>query len=147
MDQSSHRFAEALLPSNLVVEKVRFSDKLTSYDQDKLQNIIKYYTNYRKNHYDDNIGIAIENQRREEKQKEIHRELQKLKDVRTTEKYMLLKDERCKIYEQIEDIIYENNEDKIESLCNSIEMIENKKLGKKSKTLKMKKTLRHYPQF
>ena len=103
-------------------------DKLTTNDQDKLQNILQYYTKYRKNHYDDNIGIAIENQRREEKQKEIHRELQKLKKVRTTEKYMLLKDERYKIYEQIEDIIYENNEDKIESLCNSIEMIENKQL-------------------
>ena len=103
-------------------------DKLTTNDHDKLQNILQYYTKYRKNHYDDNIGIAIENQRREEKQKEIHRELQKLKKVRTTEKYMLLKDERYKIYEQIEDIIYENNEDKIESLCNSIEMIENKQL-------------------
>lgn len=103
-------------------------DKLTTNDHDKLQNILQYYTKYRKNHYDDNIGIAIENQRREEKQKEIHRELQKLKKVRTTEKYMLLKDERYKLYEQIEDIIYENNEDKIESLCNSIEMIENKQL-------------------
>ena len=134
MDQSSPRFAEALLPSNLVVEKVRFSDKLTSYDQDKLQNIIKYYTNYRKNHYDDNIGIAIENQRREEKQKEIHRELQKLKDVRTTEKYMLLKDERCKIYEQIEnfeeplDSLDAAQNETIESLCNLIEIIENKQL-------------------
>ena len=103
-------------------------DKLTTNDQDKLQNILQYYTKYRKNHYDDNIGIAIENQRREEKQKEIHRELQKLKKVRTTEKYMLLKDERYKLYEQIEDTISENKEDKIESLCNSIEMIENKQL-------------------
>ena len=103
-------------------------DKLTTNDHDKLQNILQYYTKYRKNHYDDNIGIAIENQRREEKQKEIHRELQKLKKVRTTEKYMLLKDERYKLYEQIEDTISENKEDKIESLCNSIEMIENKQL-------------------
>ena len=115
-------------------------DKLTPNDQIKLQNIIQYYTEYRKNHYDDIENITIENQRREEKEKEIRIELQKLKVVKTTEKYMLLKDERYKIYTQIEDFVnktYEYKEDKIElkkinetieSLCNLLEVIENKQL-------------------
>jgi hypothetical protein len=34
-------------------------EKLTPDNQVKLQNIIQYYTEYRKTHYDDNIGIAI----------------------------------------------------------------------------------------
>ena len=92
-------------------------NKLTQNNQIKLQNILKYYTEYRKNNYDDNIGIVIENQRREEKQKEIRIELQKLKVVKTAEKYMLLKDERYKIYKQIENFVnktYEYKEDKIE---------------------------------
>ena len=115
-------------------------NKLTQNNQIKLQNILKYYTEYRKNNYDDNIGIVIENQRREEKQKEIRIELQKLKVVKTAEKYMLLKDERYKIYKQIENFVnktYEYKEDKIElkkinetieSLCNLLEVIENKQL-------------------
>ena len=110
---------------------------LTPNIQDKLQNILQYYTTYRKEHYDDNIGIAIENQRREEKQKEIHKELQKLQEVRTTEKYIELKDEKYKIYQQIKktygkDTIgpnsKKNKEDKINSLCNLLEIIENKQL-------------------
>ena len=115
-------------------------DKHTPNDQHKLQNILQYYTEYRKIHYDDNIGIAIENRRREEKQKEIHRELQKLKDVRTTEKYVLLNDEKytiCKDIETCVDRMYEHKEDMIElkkinetreMLYNSIETIENKQL-------------------
>ena len=111
-------------------------DKLTPIYQTRLQNIIQYYTEYRKTHYDDNIGIMIENQRREEEKKEINRELQKLQKVKTTEKYVLLRDEKTNICEKI-DKTYEKmdeNEDNIEltkvlretleSLFNSLETIE-----------------------
>ncbi len=112
-------------------------DKLTPDNQFKLQNIIQYYTEYRKTHYDDNIGIAIENQRREEEQKKIHKELQKLKDVKTTEKYVLLNNEKYNIYEQIETYEHdiETYEDKI---CENEVIIE---LNKKNETLEKLKTL------
>lgn len=110
-------------------------DKLTPIYQTRLQNIIQYYTEYRKTHYDDNIGIMIENQRREEEKKEINRELQKLQKVKTTEKYVLLRDDKTNICEKI-DKTYEQmdeNEDNIEltkvlretleSLFNSLETI------------------------
>ena len=77
-------------------------DKLTTNDQVKLQNILNYYTEYRKTHYDDNTGITIENQLREEGQKNINRELQKLQKVKTTEKYVLLRDEKTNICEKID---------------------------------------------
>ena len=77
-------------------------DKLTTNDQVKLQNILNYYTEYRKTHYDDNTGITIENQLREEGQKNINRELQKLKDVKQTEKYVLLINEKYKTHKEIE---------------------------------------------
>ena len=115
-------------------------DKLTTNDQVKLQNILNYYTEYRKTHYDDNTGITIENQLREEGQKNINRELQKLKDVKQTEKYVLLINEKYKTHKEIEiyeDRIYEHKEDTIElnkiyetldELYDSIETIENKQL-------------------
>lgn len=111
-------------------------DKLTPIYQTRLQNIIQYYTEYRKTHYDDNVEIMIENQRREEEKKEINRELQKLQKVKTTEKYVLLRDDKTNICEKI-DKTYEQmdeNEDNIEltkvlretleSLFNSLETIE-----------------------
>jgi hypothetical protein len=112
-------------------------EKLTPDNQVKLQNIIQYYTEYRKTHYDDNIGIAIENKRREEEQKKIHKELQKLKDVKTTEKYILLNNEKYNIYEQIETYEHdiETYEDKI---CENEDFIE---LNKKNETLEKLKTL------
>jgi len=112
-------------------------EKLTPDNQIKLQNIIQYYTEYRKTHYDDNIGIAIENKRREEEQKKIHKELQKLKDVKTTEKYILLNNEKYNIYEQIETYEHdiETYEDKI---CENEDFIE---LNKKNETLEKLKTL------
>jgi len=93
-------------------------DNLVPEDQAKLQNILRYYTEYRKTHYDDNDGIAIENKRREQQQEEIRKELQKLQKVRETEQYVGLINEKAKIYEQIETyeaIIYnDNDEDSIE---------------------------------
>ena len=115
-------------------------DKLATHDKVKLQNILNYYTEYRKTHYDDNTGITIENQRREEEKKDIHRELQKLKNVKTSEKYILLNNEKYNTYKEIEIYegrIYEHKKDTIELnkinetldvLYNSIETIKNKQL-------------------
>jgi len=129
-------------------------DKLTQDIQRyKLQNILEYYTEYRKSHYDDTISIEIENKKRQEKQQEIYKELQKLKNVKKTEEYILLIDEKNKINREIiiyEDIIYEirntyedykhyedvlddteevkNICDKIEILYNTIKRIEDKQL-------------------
>ena len=116
-------------------------DNLVPDDQAKLQNILRYYTEYRKTHYDDNDGIAIENKRREQQQEEIRRELQKLQKVRETEQYVGLINEKAKIYEQIETyegIIYnDNDEDSIElkkinealgTLYSSIRTIEDQQL-------------------
>jgi hypothetical protein len=98
----------------------------------KMQNIINYYTEYRKTHYVDNIGIAIENQRREEERNKIRRELLKLKAVRNTEKYVLLQDEKLTIYKQIEmcydDVTGEQNDMLFETLCKRIETIESRQL-------------------
>jgi hypothetical protein len=93
-------------------------ENLTPNDHAKLQNILNYYTEYRKAHYDDNAGIAIENKMREENQIEIRKELQKLQDAKETKQYLVLSNEKSKIYEQIEEyenIIYnDNDEDTIE---------------------------------
>jgi len=86
-------------------------DKLTPNDKSKLQNILQYYTEYRKTHYDDNIGIEIENKKRQEKQEEIDRQLQKIKNIKKTEQYILLTDEKNDINKQI--IINEDNIDEI----------------------------------
>ena len=89
-------------------------DKLSPGDQAKLQNILNYYTEYRKAHYDDNDGIAIENKRREEEQLKVQEELQKLKEARATEKYVALSNEKDNLYEQIdtyENIIYNDNDE------------------------------------
>jgi hypothetical protein len=116
-------------------------DKLAPNLKTKLQNILQHYTEYRKAYYDDNVGIANENKRREEVRMEIHRELQKFKNARETEKYVLLNNEKYKIYEQIEayeHIIYnDNDEDAVELkkinetlgiLYDSIESIKHKQL-------------------
>jgi len=89
-------------------------DKLSPGDQAKLQNILNYYTEYRKAHYDDNDGIAIENKRREEERLKVQEELQKLKEARATEKYVALSNEKDNLYEQIdtyENIIYNDNDE------------------------------------
>lgn len=101
-------------------------DNLTPNDQVKLQNIIKYYSEYRKTHYDDNVGIAIENQRRKEKRKEIDIELQKIEDIKTTEKYVLLSDEKSNICKQLEtyyDRMFENKDNMI-NIYETIETLE-----------------------
>ena len=115
-------------------------DKLTANDKVKLQNILNYYTEYRKTNYDDNTGITIENQRRKEERKDIDRELQKLINVKTNEKYILLNNEKYNTYKEIEiyeDRINEHKKDTIELnkinetldvLYNSIETIKNKQL-------------------
>ena len=74
-------------------------DKLTTHDKVKLQNILNYYTEYRKTNYDDNIGITIENQRREEEKKDIDREVQKIKIIKRTEEYVSLHKEKCIIHQ------------------------------------------------
>jgi hypothetical protein len=86
-------------------------NKLTPNNQVKLQNIIQYYTEYRKTHYDNNISIEIENKNRKEKQDEIDKQLQKIENIKKTEQYVLLNDEKCKMNKQIE--IYEDNIDEI----------------------------------
>jgi hypothetical protein len=86
-------------------------DKLTPNDKSKLQNILQYYTEYRKTHYDDIIGIEIENKKRLEKQEEIDRQLQKIKNIKKTEQYVLLHDEKCDVNKKI--MIYEDNIDEI----------------------------------
>jgi hypothetical protein len=101
-------------------------DNLTPNDQVKLQNIIQYYSEYRKTHYDDNVGIAIENQRRKEKRKEIYIELQKIEDIKTTEKYVLLSDEKSNICKQLEtyyDRMFENKDNMI-NIYETIETLE-----------------------
>ena len=101
-------------------------DNLTTNDQVKLQNIIQYYSEYRKTHYDDNVGIAIENQRRKEKRKEIDIELQKIEDIKTTEKYVLLSDEKSNICKQLEtyyDRMFENKDNMI-NIYETIETLE-----------------------
>jgi hypothetical protein len=123
-------------------------EKLTYNDQIRLQNIIQYYNEYRKIHYDNNVEIDMENRRREEENREIEQQLHLLKDVQKTEKYMFLHYEKIYVYEQMEkynDIIYENmlsesydleidnNEiviakNLLEILENTLELIEQKQL-------------------
>lgn len=123
-------------------------DKLTPNDKSKLQNILQYYTEYRKTHYDDIIGIEIENKKRQQKQEEIDRQLQKIKNIKKKEQYVLLTDEKNDINKQIiinednideiresyEDIYDDDSEevkimcDKIKKLYCIIEMIEHKQL-------------------
>ena len=118
-------------------------DKLTTHDKVKLQNILNYYTEYRKTNYDDNIGITIENQRREEEKKNIDREIQKIKIIKRTEEYVSLHKEKCIIHQQI--LMFERRINKnkknpnntielnkiyetLDGLYKSIETIENKQL-------------------
>ena len=128
-------------------------EKLTPNEQKVLQNILQYYTEYRKTHFDDNIGIDIENKKRQKKQQDIDEEINKFENIKKTEEYVLLNDEKCKINKQIliyEDTVYEirntyeeykhyedilddteevkNICDKIETLYDMIETIEHKQL-------------------
>jgi len=128
-------------------------EKLTPNDQTKLQNILEYYNEYRKTHYVDNINIEIENKKRQEEQYEMDKLLQKIEDIKKTEEYLLLDNEKDEINKQIinyentiydirntyeeykkyEDILDDSEEvkmicDKIELLYNIIERIENKQL-------------------
>jgi hypothetical protein len=85
-------------------------DNLTPHDKAKLQNILRYYTEYRKTHYDDTVGIEIENKQRQEQQEEISRQRQKMEDVKKTEQYVLLHNKKQNILRQIEmyeDLVYE----------------------------------------
>jgi len=129
-------------------------DKLTLNDKYKLQNIIHYYTEYRKAHYINNIEIDIENKKREQKQEEIDEQVEKIKNVKKLEQYVLLNDEKNNInkqieiyednvyeirktyeeYKQYEDILTDSEEvknilNKIEILHNIIETIEDKQLN------------------
>jgi hypothetical protein len=129
-------------------------EKLTPNDQKVLQNILQYYTEYRKTHFDDTIGIDIENKKRQKKQQEIDEEVNKFENIKKTEEYVLLNDEKCKINKQIqiyEDTVYEirntyeeykhyedilddteevkNICDKMETLYDMIETIEHKQLN------------------
>jgi len=128
-------------------------EKLTIENQIKLQNILKYYNEYRKTYYDNTIGIEIENKKRQEEQQEIYKKLQKVENIKRTEEYILLNDKKCNINKQIviyeniiynirntyeeykhyEDVLDDTEEvkiicEKIELLYDNIEIIENKQL-------------------
>jgi hypothetical protein len=128
-------------------------EKLTPSNQIKLQNIIQYYNEYRKTYYDESIYIEIENKKREEQQYEIDKQLQKLENIKKTEEYLLLNNEKNNIIKQIldyenivydirntyeeykhyEDVLDDTEEvkiicEKITLLDNTIETIENKQL-------------------
>ena len=120
------------LPFNAKFRNIKMNE-LTSNNQEKLKNIIQYYDDFRKTNYVNNKAISIENQRRKEIQTNITLELQKIKDVKKTDKYMLLKTEKSKIYDQI--FTYEDNTDdentyydEIDNLYNTIKTIEYKQL-------------------
>lgn len=120
------------LPFNAKFRNIKMNE-LTSNNQEKLKNIIHYYDDFRKTNYVNNKTISIETQRRKEIQTNITLELQKIKDVKKTDKYMLLKTEKSKIYDQI--FTYEDNTDdentyydEIDNLYNTIKTIEYKQL-------------------
>jgi len=116
-------------------------EKLTPNDQKVLQNILQYYTEYRKTHFDDNIGIDIENKKRQKKQQEIDEEVNKFENIKKTEEYVRLNDEKCKINKQIliyEDTVYEirntyeeykhyedilDDTEEVKIICNKIETL------------------------
>jgi hypothetical protein len=96
----------------------------------KLENILQYYENYRKFHYDKNEDIAIEKRRREEEQNEICRERQKINDIKTTEEYRALSMEKSNISEELE--IYvdrlldeEEGSDNVPDITDAIERCKN----------------------
>jgi hypothetical protein len=116
-------------------------EKLTPNDQKVLQNILQYYTEYRKTHFDDNIGIDIENKKRQKKQQDIDEEVNKFENIKKTEEYVLLNDEKYKINKQIliyEDTVYEirntyeeykhyedilDDTEEVKIICNKIETL------------------------
>jgi len=118
-------------------------DKLTLNEKYKLQNIINYYTEYRKANYIDNIEIDIENKKRQQKQEEIDEQLEKIKTIKKIEQYVLLNDEKNNINKQIliyEDNVYEirqtyeeykqyedilNDSEEVENILNKIEILNN----------------------
>jgi len=126
-------------------------EKLAPNDQTKIQKILDYYTEYRKTHYDDTIGIENENKRRQEEQREIDKQIQIVENIKQTESYVLLAHEKQDINNQIvnyentvydirntyeeykhyEDIMDDTEEvksifDKIQTLYDTIETIERK---------------------
>lgn len=76
-------------------------DNLTPNNKARLQNILQFYTEYRKTNYDDIHGIEIENKKRQAKQEEINKQLQKIENIKKTEKYVLLHNEKYNIIKQI----------------------------------------------
>jgi len=116
-------------------------EKLTPNNQKVLQNILQYYTEYRKTHFDDNIGIDIENKKRQKKQQDIDEEVNKFENIKKTEEYVLLNDEKYKINKQIliyEDTVYEirntyeeykhyedilDDTEEVKIICNKIETL------------------------
>lgn len=98
--------------------------------QAKLENILQYYENYRKIHYDKNEDIAIEKRRREEEQNEICRERQKINDIKTTEEYRVLSMEKSNISEELETYVdrlldEEEGSDNVPGITDSIERCKN----------------------
>jgi hypothetical protein len=95
-------------------------------NQVKLENILQYYENHRKTHYDNNEDIAIENRRREEEQTEICRERQKINDIKTTEEYRALSMEKSNISEELETYVdrlldEEEGSDNVPGITDAIE--------------------------
>ena len=76
--------------------------KLEIKEQSKLRNILQKFTNIRKTFYDDNVGIKIELNKREEEHKMIRNELQKIEEVKKSNKYLELYICKLRIFEEIE---------------------------------------------
>jgi len=77
-------------------------DHLRPSDQARLRDILRYYDNYRRTHYDDNVGITVENRRREAEQAEIERHLTRIREVQATEPYQELSREKAGIRDQMD---------------------------------------------
>jgi predicted nicotinamide N-methyase len=77
-------------------------DHLCPSDQARLRDILQYYDNYRRTHYDDNVGITVENRRREAEQAEIERHLARIREVQATELYQELSREKAGIRDQMD---------------------------------------------
>jgi hypothetical protein len=85
-------------------------EKLTPNNQIRLQNILQYYSEYRKTHYIDNISIEKENKKRQEEKNEVDKQLQQVENIKKLEEYVILDKEKNKIKKEInnyENIVYE----------------------------------------
>jgi len=76
-----------------------------------MENILQYYTNYRKLHYDDNVGIAAEEERRKHEQQEFNRQMEMVRDVQKTVKYQQLEREKQDLEEEMELLDYMLSDD------------------------------------